>query len=68
MSKSLQFVEPRTQMQSSLTRMDNVVIEDYCHMTTMDETMNWMKLTHILSNVPLNLRAPFCTIIFTSKS
>ena len=37
LSKSLQFVEPRTQMQT-LTKMNKVVIEDYYHMITMDET------------------------------
>ena len=46
-SKSLQFVKPRTQMHI-LTRMNKVVIEDFYHMTTMDEDVNWMKLTHLL--------------------
>ena len=36
-------------------------------MTTMDENMNWMKLTHLLSNFSLNLRAPFCTSTFTPR-
>ena len=28
--------------------MDKVVIEDYYHMTIMDENMNWVKLTYLL--------------------
>ena len=32
------------------TRMDKVIIEDYYHMTTMDENMNWMKLTNQFSD------------------
>ena len=36
--------------------MDKVVIEDYDHMTTTDESANWMKPPHlILSIFPLNL-------------
>ena len=30
-----------------------VVIEDYQHITTMDENVIWMKLTHLSSNSPL---------------
>ena len=37
----------RTQMQT-LTRMDRVVIKNYYHITTMDENVCWMKLTHLL--------------------
>ena len=47
------------------TRMDKVVIEDYYHMTTMDENMNWMELTHslpIFPQTPISL----CTSTFTS--
>ena len=44
-----------------------VVITDYYHMTTVDENVNWMKITHILSTFTLNLRGPFCTSTFTSK-
>ena len=29
-------------------RMDKVVIEDYYHLTTMDENMNWIELTNLL--------------------
>ena len=64
--KSLKFVKLRTQMQT-LTRMSKVVIEDYHHMTTMDEIVNWMKPIYLLSKTSLNLRAPFCSFIFTSK-
>ena len=37
------------------TRMDKVVIRDYYHMTTMDEYVNWMELTHFLSVLSLAL-------------
>ena len=30
--------------------MDKVIMEDHYHMTTMDENMNWMKPTHMLSS------------------
>ena len=50
----------------TLTRMNTVIIEDYYHMATIDENVNWMKLAHLLSNFPLNLRAPFCTSTWTS--
>ena len=33
----------------TLTRTYMVVIEDYDHMTTKDENMNKMKLTHLFS-------------------
>ena len=46
--------------------MNKVVIEDYDHVTIMYENLNWMKLTHLLSSNSLNLRALFCTSIFTS--
>ena len=36
-------------------------------MTTMDEDMKWMKLTHLLSVSALNLRAPFYTSSFYFK-
>ena len=42
--------------------MNKVVIKDYNHMTTMDENMNWMKVTHVLSNFSLNLRPPFVNL------
>ena len=57
---------PRTLMQT-LTRMKKVLTEDYHHMTRMDENVNCMKLTHLLLNFPLNLRAPFCTTTFYFK-
>lgn len=46
----------------TLTKMDNVVIDD---MIIMDD-MNHIKLTHLLP-FSQNLRVPFCTIAFTSK-
>ena len=51
----------------TLTIMDMVAIGDYYHVTTMNEDMNWMKLTHHLSNFPLDLRAPVCTFTSASK-
>ena len=42
----------RTQMQA-LSRMGMVVIEDYYHVTIMDENVNWMKLTHLMSVFPI---------------
>ena len=42
-----------------ITRMDTVVIEDYYRMTTMDEKVNWMKVTYLLSTFLLNLVPPF---------
>ena len=45
-------------------RMNEVVIEDYYHMTTIDENVNWMELAHLLSSFSLNPRVPFCTSIF----
>jgi hypothetical protein len=35
-------------------------------MTTLDENMNGMELTHSLSILPQTPRAPFCTSTFTS--
>ena len=32
----------------TLARTYMVVIKDYDHMTTMDESVNWMKLRHLL--------------------
>jgi len=50
-----------------ITRMDMVVIEDYYHMTTMDENMNSMKLKHLLSTFLYTL-VPLLDIYFTSNS
>ena len=55
-SKSLQFIKHGTKMQT-LTRMDKVVINDYYHMTTLDEIMNLMTLTHLLLDLFLTLGA-----------
>ena len=62
-SKIPWFGKPSIQMQP-LTRMNKVVIEDYYDMTTMNENVNWTKLTHVLSNFSPNLGAPFCVFIF----
>jgi hypothetical protein len=52
----------------TLTKTYMVVIEDFDLMTTMDENMNWMKLTHLLSMFALNLRAPYYTYTVTSEN
>jgi len=57
----------RTQMQT-LTRMNMVQIEDYYHMTTLNENVNRMKLIHLLSKNSLDFKAPFCTSTFGLKS
>jgi hypothetical protein len=50
--------KPRTQMQAPI-RMNRIVIGDYYHVTTMDESMYWMKLAHRQTNFSLTLRPPF---------
>ena len=47
--------------------MNKVVIEDFYNMTTIDENMNWMKLTHVLSKKSLNLMAPLLYIYLCFK-
>ena len=51
----------------TLTITDRVVIDDYYHMTTMDD-MNRIQLVNLFSFSSLKLRAPFCTVTFTSNS
>ena len=51
----------------TLIRMDKVVIKDYYHVISMNENVYWMKLTHLLSIVSLNLTDPFYISTFTSK-
>jgi hypothetical protein len=48
----------------TLTRIDRVDIEDYYHMTLVDKNVNWMKLTHLLLRLSLNI-AQFCISTFT---
>jgi hypothetical protein len=47
--------------------MDTIVIEDYYHMTTMNDNINWMKLTHLLSIFSLTLRVPLLYINLNFK-
>ena len=61
-SQSLQFCKHLEPKMEALTRMDLVVIEDYCDMTTMDENINWMTLAYLLSSLSLNLTAPLLYI------
>ena len=51
----------------TLTKTHIVVIEDYDLVTTLDEKVDWMKLTHLLSKNSLELRASFCALTFTLK-
>ena len=37
------------------------------YITTMDDNINWMKLTHLLSIFPLNLRVPLLYINLNFK-
>ena len=46
--------------------MDKVVVQDYYHVTTMDENVNWMKLAHLLSIFIINPRGSFRTSTFAS--
>ena len=48
------------------TRMDKVVIEDYYHMTVLNKNANWMELSHLLSILSLNPRAPSYTYTYSS--
>ena len=50
----------------ALTKMDIVVIKDFYHMARIDEDMNWMKLTLLLSIFPLIRRGPFGYLNFNS--
>jgi hypothetical protein len=34
-------------LEPKCTRMDKLVIEEYYHMTTMDENVNYMKITSL---------------------
>ena len=48
-------VEPKMK---SLTRMNMVVIKDYYDMIPMDENVNWMTPTNLLSSFSLTLQLP----------
>ena len=60
--------EPVSTPRASSLYTPKVVIKEYYHMKTMDENVNWTKLTHLLSSFFLNLRAPLCNSTFTSNS
>jgi hypothetical protein len=45
----------------TLTRMDNVVIEDYFHMTTMNEYLD--ETNAFIVNCFSKPKHPFCTLI-----
>ena len=49
----------------ALAKNGQGVIGDNYHMIVVDENVNWLKLAHLLSNLSLNFRAPFCTSTFT---
>jgi hypothetical protein len=42
LSKASNMSKHRTQIQT-LTKMNSVIIEDYYHMTTIDENVKWLK-------------------------
>ena len=44
------------------------VMKDYDHMTIIDENVNWMKLTYLLSMSSLNLKAPFVHLPLLKKN
>ena len=50
----------------NLIRRNMVAIKDYDYMKTMDDNVEWMKPTCLLSNFYLNLRVPFYTSALTS--
>jgi hypothetical protein len=50
-----QFEKPKIQMQNLIARMNKVDIRDKRHITTMDENVIWMELTHILLKKSLTL-------------
>jgi hypothetical protein len=64
--RALNLWKPRTKLQT-LTTMDIVIIEDYYHMTTIDEYACWMKWTHLLWKFPLHLRASIYISTFVTK-
>jgi hypothetical protein len=59
--------KPRAQMQSP-SRMTWSSLGDYEHITTMDDNINWMKLTHILSIVSLTLGPLFAHLPLLQKA
>ena len=52
----------------TLTRMNKVVIEDYYHMTKMDENILWMKLIYLFLIFSLNLSSPLLYIDLCFKN
>ena len=56
-SMSLQLQKTQNQ-NATLTRMDKVVIENYYHMTIMDENVNYMELANLSSNYSITLGPP----------
>ena len=54
----------RTIQMQTLTKMDMIVIKNSYHIKTIDEEMDRIKLTDLLSKSSLTLRSPFRTTIF----
>ena len=44
------------------------VIGECYHMTTMDESVSWIKLAHFLSFLPLCIRGPFVCLPLLQNS
>ena len=53
-------------MQTLIIKRGKVVIEDYHHITTIDENLKWTKLTHLMSILFSKPHGRFCasTIYF----
>jgi len=66
-SRASSLEKTKTQMQT-LTRTYMLVINNYDHIATMDENMNWMKLTRLLSKKNLyTLGPPFVHLLLQFK-
>ena len=66
-SKSLMVVES-LHPSEYLIRLDRVVVEDYYYTTIMDENVNWMQHTYLISILFLNHKDPLYTLAFTSEN
>ena len=66
-SKSLMVVESY-HLDETLIRLDGVAVEDYYYTTIIDENVNWMQYTYLVSIFSLNIKALFCTFAFTSEN
>ena len=51
----------------TLTRTYMVVIEDFVHTTTINENVNYMKLTHLLSKISIILGPPLYIYLYVKR-